>query len=349
MPTRVQEPTSMADLLASQEKPLVSIRRRQVVEATVLHLSPTEIIFDLGAKAEGIVSGRERHSEAAENLKVGDTVQVSILESDSDSNYIVCSLKTFAENRKYNQVKEVLEESSTIEVKVVEERKGGYLVHYNGIRGFLPLSQVSLEYMGKAKDLLNKSVQVKVIEFDQDIPRLIVSQKAIVSPDQQKTRDRFFDKTNIGSEVTGKVVAVLPFGIVVDLGGIEGFVHISEIAWERVDNPQNYYKMGDSLTGTVLNLDQEEGKVILSVKQLTESPWSKIDKLYKVDQTVDGIVSKTTPFGVLVRLEDGIMGLVPKAKLPADKTFADGDQVQCIIEAIDVEKKRINLALSTAQ
>lgn len=335
---------TMADLLALEEKPLITIKRRQVVEATVLKIAPNEIILDLGSKAEGMIAGRETNSEAGKNLKVGDTIPVSIIDNESDNSYIICSLKTFTDTKKYSQIQDALEAEGTIEVKVVEERKGGFLVHYNAIRGFLPLSQVAIDYIGKPKELLGKDIIVKVLEFDRETPRLIVSQKAVVSSEQNEKREVFFTKTKIGNEVTGTVVAVLPFGIVVDLQGVEGFIHISEIAWERVDNPSNYYHVGDALTGLVLNIDQVEGKVLLSVKQLTESPWAKVSEQFAVNQTVDGIVTKNTPYGVLVRLDDGIIGLIAKTKL-GGKTFSEDDQVTCIIEVIDAEHKKINLGL----
>ncbi len=342
-----KEPQSMADLLANYDKPLISLKRRQTVDGTVIQITPTEIIFDLGSKAEGIISGRELDSEIAKGLKAGDTIPVTILENESDNNYVLCSLKPVAETKRFSNLKDSIDTEETIEVRVIEERKGGYLVSYNNLRGFLPASQVALEFVGKPKELIGKNITVKVLEFDREMPRLIVSQKAVVSQEQRQTRQNLFANLKIGDEVTGKVVTVLPFGLVVDVQGVEGFVHISEIAWERVDNPQNYYHVGAPVTAAVVNIDEDEGKVLLSIKQLTESPWTDIEKKFSLNQVVTGTVTKPTTYGILVKLDDGIVGLLPKAKLGDDiDKYKEGSQVSCIIEAIDKDKKRINLGLA---
>lgn len=338
------EPQSMAELLASQEKPLVSLRRRQQVPGTVLKISPHEIILDLGSKAEGIVSGKDvENFEGIETLKVGDTIPVTIVQTDTDNNYVVCSLQTFQDTRKLSTLRDSFDSEETIEVRIIEERKGGFLVNYNGIRGFLPASQVSLSYIGKPKELINKNFQVKVLEFDREMPRLIVSQKAVVTEGLKKLRDEFFAKTAIGDEVEGTVATVLPFGLVVDISGIEGFVHISEIAWERVDDPKTYYKPDDKIKAQVTTIDEKEGKITLSVKRLTESPWLKADKQFATKENVSGVVTKKTPSGYLVKLENGVVGMIHNSKIPEGKEYKEGDEVTCSIESVDVEKKKINL------
>lgn len=341
--TQDKEPQSMAELLA-QQKPLVTVRRRQVVEGTILRITPREIILDLGSKAEGIVSGRELDQhESNASLKVGDKIPVTVMQTDTDNNYIVCSLQTFSDTKKLTQLKDVFESSEPVEVRIIEERKGGFLVNYNGVRGFLPASQVALDYIGKPKEMMNKTFIVKVLEFDRDTPRLIVSQKAVVTEAQQQKRKAFFSTVKIGDAVDGIVVAVLPFGLIVNVSGVEGFVHISEIAWERVDDPKNYFKAGDAVKAIVTTLDEEEGKLTMSVKQLIESPWLKLDKLFATKQTVATTVTKKTNMGYLVRLDDGIIGMIHKTKLAENEELTEGDTIACTIESVDVEKKKVNL------
>lgn len=338
-----KEPQTMEELLASQERAFTPLKRRQVVEATILKITPKEVLLDLGGKAEGIITGRELEGESVSKLAVGDKIPVTIMQTDTDNDYVICSLQVFSDTSKLTSLSDAFETEEVIEAKVIEERKGGFLVNYNGIRGFLPASQVSLDFIGKQKEMIGASIPVRVIEFDADAPRLIVSQKAVVSEEEKGKRQEFFDTANVGDEVAGKVVAVLPFGIVVNVNGIEGFVHISEIAWERVDNPGSYYKVGDELKGVITGINADEGKITLSAKQLSESPWAQLSQTYTENKPVKGAVTKQTAQGYLVRLENGVIGLVHKNNIKNEADYAEGNEVTCTIESIDAERKRVNL------
>lgn len=342
-----KEPTTMEELLALQQdnKPLVTLKRRQVVEAVIAKISPKEIIVELGGKAEGIIAGKDLDPDAAAKLKIGDKVPVTIMQTDSDNDYIVCSMQVFTDTRKLSSVTEAMETEEPIEVKIVEERKGGFLVNYNGVRGFLPASQVSLDYVGKPKDMVGKNFPVKVIEFDADTPRLIVSQKAVVSDNEKQARSTFFATATIGDEVQGTVAAILPFGIVVNVNGVEGFVHISEIAWERVENINQYFKVSEGIKGSITGINEDEGKITISVKQLSDSPWSALAEKFAAKEQVNGLITKPTTQGFLVRIESGIIGLIHRSQLADGEELADGQAVTCMIDAIDLEKKRVNLTL----
>lgn len=335
----------MADLLAKQDKKTLSLNRGQEVEGEVVSILGQEIILDLGLKAEGILQKRDLAPETAANLKVGDKLLTFVLVPENESGQVVLGLqKAILRGDKslprWAKFEEALQSNRSLTGKGLEINRGGLIVEVNGVRGFLPSSQVSLSQAAKLDELVGQDLTVNVIEVDPSQNRLIFSQKANITEDVKKK----LTLLKIGEKVKGKVVAVLPFGVFVTLdGGVEGLVHISEIAWEKVEDPASLYKVGDEVEAQVQATDVNTGRVNLSVKQLATDPFLERAKDFQTDDIIKGEISRITSTGVFVSLEGGVEGLIHATKTEAETEYKVGESVTCLIDSVDNQKRRVNL------
>jgi len=218
------------------------------------------------------------------------------------------------------------------------------LVDWQGLRGFIPASQLDPN-RGGAQAGVGKTLKVAVLEVEKVSNRLIFSEKKVVKPEKLLEKSKALSKIKIGEVYEGKVSGIVPFGIFVSIDGLEGLVHISEIAWEKVGNPSDYFKIGQTVKVLVFSKDEKMGKLNLSIKQLVPDPWQELVKKYSLEQEIEGKVSKITNFGVLVELEKGLEGLIHISKIPPGIELKEGEKVACLIEGIDSQKRKINLAL----
>lgn len=344
----MDKPLSMADLLAAQtqsSKPLF-LSRGQEVEGTVIEIFPGDIILDLGTKAEGVLQKRDLPAETVKNLKVGDKIMTFVVFPENDSGQVVLGLNRVT-NRKdaqnyprFNKFESALKNNQVLTGKGIEVNRGGLIVEVNGMRGFLPSSQVSLSMASNLDELIDKELQVTVIEVDAGQNRLIFSQKTNVS-EEVKTK---LSKLKVGDEVEGTVAAVLQFGIFVSLpDGVEGLVHISEISWEKIEDPAILFKLGDKVRAKVISTDSNTGRVNLSIKQLAQDPFASQVKDISPDDVIKGTVQKVTSMGVHVTLENGAEGLVPSAKLEPESDYKPGDTKTFLVDSVDTAKRRVNL------
>jgi small subunit ribosomal protein S1 len=337
---------NMGDLLAQQDKKILALSRGQEVEGEVIAILTQEIILDLGTKAEGSLSKKDLSPEQIANLKVGDKILTFVLQTENESGQAVLGLqKAIASGKGSNQARwqkyeQAKKNNQTLTGKGLEVNKGGLIVEIEGIRGFLPSSQVLLSQAGNIDDLVGKNITVTVLEVDPSQNKLIFSQKANLSQDQ-KTK---LSQLKVGDKVKGKVAAVLQFGIFVSLeNGLEGLVHVSEASWERMEDPNSLFKVGDEVEAKVITIDANTGRANLSIKQLTEDPFSKIAKTFQPDDVVKGKITKVTPQGVVLELKDGVEGFIPQNKLDADTTYEEGKEITCLVDSADNYKRRINL------
>ncbi len=336
---------SMADLLAKQESKNIAITRGQEVEGTVVAILTSEIILDLGTKAEGVLQKKDLQTEALEKLKVGDKLKAIVIYTENDSGQTVLSLCKGAGGKpgrysddwqKYIDAKE---SGEVFTAKGLEVNKGGLIVEIGKMRGFLPTSQVSLSKADNLDELIDQNIQVTVIEADPKQNRLILSQQTQVT---EEVKDKL-SSLKAGDEVKGKVAAVLPFGIFVSLeGGVEGLVHISELSWEKVEEPGSLFKVGDEVSAKVISTDHATGRVNLSVKQLSKDPFSEKIKDLQPNDVIKGEVTKISSMGVFVNLEAGVEGLVAASLV--DSEYKIGESAQFLIDSIDNQKRRVNLA-----
>jgi len=278
-------------------------------------------------------------------LKVGDKIPVTIISPETDRGQMVLSIRRAGAKFRWQKAQDLLKSGEVVSVRGVETNKGGLLVEFEGVRGFIPGSQLSPELQGDTAKLINRVLQAKVIEVDQTQNRLIFSQKAVAgAADLAKKLEEVKKKTKIGEKYHGKVSAVMPYGIFVNLeNGTDGLVHISEISWTKVENLTELFKVGDKVEVLVLGVSETDAKLNLSLKQLQPDPWLDLAKKYSADQEIKGKVTRVSNYGVFVQLEEGVEGLIHISKVPAESDYKVGDKVSCTIESIDSVAHRISL------
>ena len=344
MKTKKSEPSTMEELLSQTGYQLRGYKRGDVVEGSVLSISPSEILIDIGFKSSGIVSEREMPliKDLLPNLKIGDKITVQIVSPESEIGQIILSVKRAGMDKKWTQAKEALAKGEAVEVLGMEAGRAGLLVDWQGLRGFIPSSQLDQERTGA---VIGAKIKVQVIEVERTGNRLVFSEKRVSSPEKLAKKQEALSKFKIGETYDGKVTGIVAFGIFVGLDGVEGLVHISEMAWEKVQNPSDYFKTGDKVKVVVISKEETSGKLNLSIKQLTTDPWQELVKKYTVEQQVSGRVTKMTGFGVFVALEKGVDGLIHVSKLPVGVELKEKQSVTCVIEAIDFQKRKISLGL----
>lgn len=361
--------SSFADLFAATSSRVPALRRNQEVSGKIVSVSPQEVLVDIGAKSEGIIAGRELDlaRDILENLSVGDTLAATVLYPENDAGQVVLSLKKLSDEIRWKELEESRENQDDINVSVLEVNRGGVICDFRGIRGFLPASQL-LEAPLRLDELIGKNLSARVIEVDKGGNRLILSQK---SPEKKDIKElsKLLSKIKIGETISGLVSAVLPFGIFVEINvsqvpkvpevskanktsdasdaprtpKLEGLVHISEISWEKVEDPARYFKVGDKVDVIVIAKEESTGRLNLSIKQLVEDPFLKISEDYTHDKEVKGTVSRVTPYGVIVELSKGIDGLIHISKIPPNENFEVGQSIQCSVEAVDTKARKISL------
>ena len=276
------EPTTMEELLAEQESDIKSFKHGDVVEGTVVRIDKDEILVDIGAKSEGVVSNRElfgRHGgEGQAPLTIGDTVLVYVLQPESPEGHAVLSLRRAGLERKWRAMQEQFEAGVIIEAPVIDHNKGGLIVDC-GIRGFVPISQIvdfprrpqndqprdaAQEIAEKLQPFVGRKLRLKILEVNRKANRLILSEKVALYEERREKRDELFSSLQVGQKVTGTVRSIAPFGVFIDLGGIDGLVHKSELSWNKVNNPEAGYKVGDEVEAEVIDINHERGRISLS-------------------------------------------------------------------------------------
>ncbi len=333
----------MEDLLSSTGYNLRGFKRGDTIEGTIVAITPSEIAIDIGYKSLGIVS--EREMDMAKSLLgvlgVGDKIPVQIVSPETETGQIVLSIRRAGLEKKWQELTAFKEKNEPVEVAGAEVTRGGLLVEWQGLRGFLPVSQLNPERSGRPETGVGQKLKVQVLDIDKATNRLVFSEKKVRS--DKVSAD--FAKLKIGQVYDGTVSGLVAFGIFVNIDGLEGLVHISEIAWEKVSNPNDYFKLGQKVKVMVITTDPKTGKFNLSIKQLTADPWQELVKKYSLEQQVAGKVTKITSFGVFVELEKGLEGLIHISKIPPGVEFKEGEKVTCVVESIDNQKRKISLAL----
>jgi ribosomal protein S1 len=342
-----KEPQTMEELLALTGGFSIGVKKGDSLDGTVISISSREVLVDIGQKSYGVVAEweLEQVKEFVGSLKIGDKVSAQVMNPENDIGYVVLSLRKSSQQHRWAYLITAKENGEDIEVTGLELAKGGILVDWQGLRGFVPATQLEGSFASSPQQLLNHRFKVRVLEVDKNLNRLVLSQKASVlgvTPTAQKEK---LDKIKPEDVLKGTVSGVASFGIFVDLDGLEGLVHISELAWEKVENPANMFKVGQTVEVMVLEIQKEEGKLNLSIKRLTPDPWKNILDRYPIDFNVKGKVVRQAPYGVFVQLEPGVEGLLHISKIIAGQEPAIGANLDCIIERIDPVKRKISLTL----
>ncbi len=366
------EPTTMEELLAEQESDIKSFKHGDVVEGNVVRIDKDEILVDIGAKSEGVVSNRElfgRHGEGQAPLNIGDTVLVYVLQPESPEGHAVLSLRRAGLERKWRAMQEQFEAGVIIEAPVIDHNKGGLIVDC-GIRGFVPISQIvdfprrpqndqprdaAQEIAEKLQPFVGRKLRLKILEVNRKANRLILSEKVALYEERREKRDELFSSLQVGQKVSGTVRSIAPFGVFIDLGGIDGLVHKSELSWNKVNNPEAGYKVGDEVEAEVIDINHERGRISLSIRRLQPDPWHSTVADFKVGDIIDGTVTKLVNFGAFVRVRDGLEGLIHISELSHQRVAHPGDVVhegqtlKLKIISLDSERHRLGLSLKQAE
>jgi small subunit ribosomal protein S1 len=366
------EPSTMEELLAEQDSDIKSFKHGDVVEGSVVRIDKDEILVDIGAKSEGVVSNRElygRNAESQPALAIGDTVLVYVLQPESPEGHVVLSLRRAGLERKWRSMQEQFESGVIIEAPVIDHNKGGLIVDC-GIRGFVPISQIvdfprrpqndqprdaAQEIAEKLMPFVGRKLRLKILEVNRKANRLILSEKVALYEERREKRDELFSSLQVGQKVTGTVRSIAPFGVFVDLGGIDGLVHKSELSWNKVNNPESGYQVGDEVEAEVIDINHERGRISLSIRRLQPDPWHSTVADFKVGDVIDGTVTKLVNFGAFVRVRDGLEGLIHISELSHQRVAHPGDVVhegqtlKLKIISLDSERHRLGLSLKQAE
>jgi small subunit ribosomal protein S1 len=331
-----------------------------IVKGNVIGSSRSEVKLDIGGIAVGVVRGRELYRESPEysNLKAGDEVEATVVELENENGEMELSFRYAGHRRVWDSLMALKNSGEILPVKITEANKGGLMVQVNKIAGFLPVSQLIPEHyprvMGgdknkileKLRQYIGQSFNVKVIDIAEDDEKLIVSEKAAWEESQKAV----ISKYKLGDTVEGKITAVTDFGAFIEFDdNMEGLIHISELAWQRIEDPRDYIKIGDKVKAVIINIDGS--KIFLSMKKLIDDPWKHIEDKYKIGQTVKGKVLKINPFGLFVELDKEIHGLAHVSEL-SDKSGVEpkdvakiGDVIDFKIVSIEPTDHRLGLSL----
>jgi len=340
------KPQTMAELLATHKTSFVNVSKGQVVSGVVTKLTSGEILVDIGAKTEALVMEKDKRilRSLLTSLKIGDKVTVTVLNPESDYGNPVVSLRRFNDDRVWIRLEELKQNKEQIDVTVGELTRGGFLVSTkDGMSGFLPNSQTT--FLQNPQELVGKEIKALVIELNRPLRKVIFSQKATVAAEDFDTATK---SLKVGQEVEATISNVAPFGVFVsielsDKSSTEGFVHISEVSWEKLATVPESYKAGQKIKAKLIGFDRESKRVNLSIKALTADPFEEKLKSYVADQRVLGTVSKVLTSGVLVNLEKGIEGFIKKEKIPPTVSYNEGAPVTATVVEVDTRRHRVIL------
>lgn len=350
-----QAALTMDDLLAQADESVKQITQGEVITGKVLTLRKHEVLIDLGPQGVGFVPRREVGFSRA--LKVGDEVTASVVDAELDNGYSLLSLRKAAKDRGWDEVTARMESGEVIEVSPYDANRGGLLVEFDGVRGFLPVSQLSAEHyprvgssdkdeiLQRLNSLVGQTLKVRILDADRKANKLIFSEKEAVK-DGLAAR---FEKLAVGDAVKGVVTGVVDFGVFVNVEGIEGLVHISEISWERVNNPSDYVKVGQTIEAKIIAIDKD--RLSLSIKQLTQDPWLDEVEQFKPGAEVEGTVTRITPFGAFVQISPAVEALVHVSELGSgddadpEKVFTLNERKSFKVLDIDKDNRKISLSL----
>jgi len=358
IPAAAQTATTMSDLLGTGIEIKV-LKQGDMVEGTLISVGKNEVYVDLEGYGVGVVRGRELYDDEAtlSALKPGNKIFVSVLEPENKDGITELSLRQAGQERVWQTLKEKMESKEVLRTKILEANKGGLMVEINNVMGFLPVSQLSLEHYPRVEDgdknrilgvlqsYIGQAFDVQIITADSAEEKLIVSEKAVF----EKEMENKLGQLKIGMVVEGTITGVVDFGAFVKFGEMEGLVHISELAWQRIENPKDIVKVGQKVTAKIISIDK--GRVSLSIKQLLEDPWLEAVKKYQIGQIVKGKVAKIMPFGVFVELDKDIQGLCHIMELSheavknAEDILKPGEEKEFKIISIEPAEHRLGLSL----
>ncbi|GAA1858341.1 30S ribosomal protein S1 [Myceligenerans crystallogenes] len=345
------------DFLAAIDATIKYFNDGDIVEGTIVKVDRDEVLLDIGYKTEGVIPSRElsiKHDvDPGEVVSVGDDVEALVLQKEDKEGRLILSKKRAQYERAWGTIEKIKEEDGVVTGTVIEVVKGGLILDI-GLRGFLPASLVEMRRVRDLMPYVGKEIEAKIIELDKNRNNVVLSRRAWLEQTQSEVRSTFLQTLQKGQVRPGVVSSIVNFGAFVDLGGVDGLVHVSELSWKHIDHPSEVVEVGQEVTVEVLDVDFDRERVSLSLKATQEDPWQTFARTHAIGQVVPGKVTKIVPFGAFVRVEDGIEGLVHISELAvrhvelAEQVVAVGAEVFVKVIDIDLERRRISLSLKQA-
>ena len=348
---------SQEDFLAAIDETIKYFNDGDIVSGTVVKVDRDEVLLDIGYKTEGVIPSRElsiKHDvDPAEVVSVGDEVEALVLQKEDKEGRLILSKKRAQYERAWGKIEEIKEADGVVSGTVIEVVKGGLILDI-GLRGFLPASLVEMRRVRDLQPYVGKEIEAKIIELDKNRNNVVLSRRAWLEQTQSEVRSTFLQTLQKGQIRSGVVSSIVNFGAFVDLGGVDGLVHVSELSWKHIDHPSEVVEVGQEVTVEVLDIDMDRERVSLSLKATLEDPWQQFARTHQIGQIVPGKVTKLVPFGAFVRVDDGIEGLVHISQLAErhvelpEQVVTVGKEVMVKVIDIDLERRRISLSLKQA-
>jgi small subunit ribosomal protein S1 len=348
---------SEEEFLAAIDETIKYFNDGDIVSGTIVKVDRDEVLLDIGYKTEGVIPSRElsiKHDvDPAEVVSVGDEIEALVLQKEDKEGRLILSKKRAQYERAWGTIEKVKEEDGIVTGTVIEVVKGGLILDI-GLRGFLPASLVEMRRVRDLQPYVGKQIEAKIIELDKNRNNVVLSRRAWLEQTQSEVRQTFLQTLQKGQVRSGVVSSIVNFGAFVDLGGVDGLVHVSELSWKHIDHPGEVVEVGQEVTVEVLDVDMDRERVSLSLKATQEDPWQQFARTHAIGQVVPGKVTKLVPFGAFVRVDEGIEGLVHISELAErhveipEQVVQVGDSIFVKVIDIDLDRRRISLSLKQA-
>lgn len=346
---------NMENFMEEIEKSMNKFYPGDIVTGTVMDINEKEVVLNLGYKSDGIIPKEELSSDPSENpedlMEIGESVEVYIIKLDDGEGNVLVSKKRVDAEKGWEVLEDAYEKGEPVEVEVQSVVKGGLIGYSHGIRCFIPASHISNRYTKDLSQFVGNTYDAEIIDFDKRRNKAVLSRKNLLLAERNKQKEALLEELEVGKTFTGKVTQIKDFGVFIDLGGMDGLLHISEMSWGKIDHPSELYSIGDEVEVQVIAVDKEKERISLSKKHLTENPWIDIENKYAKGDVVTGKVVKLLDFGAFVELEPGVDGLVhvseisnQHVKKPSD-VLNINDEITVEVLSVDKENKRISLSM----
>jgi len=354
----IESEVTMNDVIGEIEDSMKKVSRGDIVKGKVIEILDKEVVVSIGHLADGIISMDEISNESFENLneiiKVGDEINVMVIKTDDGEGNLVLSKKRADQVVVWDELQQIHDKEEIITVKPSEVVKGGVVANYKGIRAFIPASQLSMHYVEDLNTFIGSDLEVKLIEYNKEKKKIIFSRKIVETKEAEIKKQEILSTIKKGQKYKGIVRRLVNFGAFVDIGGVDGLIHINELSWSNVKHPSEVVNVNDVVEVYVINFDLEKGKIALGLKDVNDSPWTNIKDKYREGQIVEGKVMKLMTFGAFVKIETGLEGLVHISQIseeriqkPEDKLTV-GDNLKVKILSIDEKGKKLSLSIKEA-
>lgn len=357
MDNEKSEDLTMEEMLQAIKKPIPEIQSGDIVKGVVISATDKEVFVNIGYMSDGIIAKEELTDDAdpRDLYKPGDEIFVYILEVNDGEGNIALSKKMADSAKVWSDLEVWQKNGYMFDVKIKEAVKGGLIADLHGIRAFIPASQISMSYVENLNSYAGQTITVKVLEYDKDKNKIVLSGKEAEKDKNEKKKAELFGRINKGDILEGVVKRLVKFGAFVDVGGTEGLIHLSDLSWERVNDPSEVVNVGDKVKVYVIDFDKNSGRISLGLKEISKNPWNYVREKYKTGDIVHGIVTRIASFGAFVEIEPGLEGLVHVSQITDERISNPsnilnmGDKVNVKIIDINTEEKKLSLSIKDAK